>query len=65
MEEPRESASSDIHILLAGVVAPDLKDKRLREKFGGAMPAETAKAIFLPGEIGDISREMSGTAAIG
>ena len=65
VEEPRESASSDIQILLAGVVAPDLKDKGLREKFGGATPAETAKAIFLPGEIVDISREMSGTAAIG
>ena len=58
VEEPRESASSDIHILLAGVVAPDLKDKGLREKFGGATPAETAKAIFLPGEIRDFGREI-------
>ena len=60
VEELRESTSLDlnVHILLAGVVEPDLKDKRLREKFGGATPAETVKAMFLPGEIEDISREI-------
>ena len=60
VEELRESASLDmnVHILLAGVVEPDLKAKELREKFGGATPAETVKAMFLPGEIEDISREI-------
>ena len=52
VEELRESSSSDmsVHILLAGVIEPDLKDKRLRERFGGATPAETV--------IEDISREI-------
>lgn len=60
VEELRESSSSDmsVHILLAGVIEPDLKDKRLRERFGGATPAETVRSIFLPGEIEDISREI-------
>ena len=60
VEELRESTSLDmnVHILLAGVVEPDLKAKELREKFGGATPAETVKAMFLPGEIEDISREI-------
>ena len=60
VEELRESGSQDmgVHILLAGVVEPNLKDQRLKEKFGGATPAETVKAIFLPGEIEDISRAI-------
>ena len=36
----------------------DLKDKRLAEKFGGATPAETVKAMLLPGEIEDLSRAI-------
>lgn len=58
--ELRESESEDlgIHILLAGVAEPDLKDPRLGEKFGGVTPAETVKAMLLPGEIEDISRAV-------
>ena len=60
VEELRESGLEElsVHILLAGVVAPDLKDKRLAEKFGGATPAETVKALLLPGEIEDLSRAV-------
>ena len=46
---------SDIHILLAGCVDPDLKDQQLMEKFGGATPADTVKRMLLPGEIADLS----------
>lgn len=58
--ELKESESEDlgIHILLAGVAEPDLKDPRLGEKFGGVTPAETVKAMLLPGEIEDISRAV-------
>lgn len=56
----RESGSEDveIHILLAGCTEPDLKAPELRERFGGATPAETVKAMLLPGEIADLSRAV-------
>ena len=59
MEElKRSSEGVGIQILLAGVVEPDLRDPRLMEKYGGVTPAETVKAMFLPGEIEDISRAV-------
>lgn len=51
----RFTQDSDIHILLAGCVDPDLKDQRLMEKFVGATPADTVKRMLLPGEIADLS----------
>ena len=32
--------------------------QKLRERFGGATPAETVKAMLLPGEIADLSRAV-------
>ena len=46
----------EVHILLAG--CQELKDEGLRAKFGGATPAETVKAMLLPGEIADLSRAV-------
>ena len=37
---------------------PDLKAKELKEKYGGATPADTVKAMLLPGEIEDLSRAV-------
>ena len=56
----KESGSEDVevHILLSGCVEPDLKAPELRERFGGATPAETVKALLLPGEIADLSRAV-------
>ena len=51
----RFTQDSDIHILLAGCVDPNLKDQQLMEKFGGATPADTVKRMLLPGEIADLS----------
>lgn len=48
----------DVDILLAGCVEPDLKAQELRDRFGGATPAETVKAMLLPGEIADLSRAV-------
>ena len=48
----------DIHILLQWCVDPDLKDPALKDRFGGATPAETVKAMLLPGEIEDLSRAV-------
>ena len=46
----------EVHILLAG--CGELKDEALRAKFGGATPAETVKAMLLPGEIAELSRAV-------
>ena len=46
----------EVHILLAG--CDELKDEALRAKFGGITPAETVKAMLLPGEIADLSRAV-------
>lgn len=56
----RESVSEDtnVQILLAGCVEPDWKAPELREKYGGATPAETVKVALLPGEIEELSRAI-------
>lgn len=56
----RESAAGDanLDILLAGCVEPDLCSPQLAEKYGGATPAETVKAMLLPGEIEDLVRAI-------
>lgn len=46
----------EVHILLAR--CPELKDEGLKAKFGGVTPAETVKAMLLPGEIADLSRAV-------
>lgn len=51
-------ADMEVHILLAGVISPDLKSEELKRKFNAATPAEMVKAMLLPGEIEDISREI-------
>lgn len=56
LKELREDV--EVQILLAGCAEPDLKDRRLAEKYGGTTPAETVKAMLLPGEIEDLSRAV-------
>lgn len=54
-ELKRLTEEADIQILLAGCAEPDLKAAALQEKFQGVTPAETIKAMLLPGEIADLS----------
>ncbi len=57
VEELREvRQEQELMILLAG--CPELKEPALMERFGGATPAETVKAMLLPGEIADLSRAV-------
>lgn len=60
VQKLRESMAEDtnVQILLAGCVEPNWKAPELREKYGGATPAETVKAVLLPGEIEDLSRAI-------
>ena len=53
-----EDGEMTVHILLAGVVEPELKDKALREKYSAATPAELVKKLLTPGEIEDMSRQI-------
>lgn len=53
-----ESGDAEVQVLLAGLVEPDPKAPELQERFGGATPAETVKAMLLPGEIADLSRAV-------
>jgi len=48
----------NVHIILAGVVEPNLKDRGLLEKYGAATPAELVKKLLLPGEIESLAREI-------
>jgi len=48
----------NVHIILAGVVEPNLKDRELLEKYGAATPAELVKKLLLPGEIESLAREI-------
>ena len=56
IKELKEDAA--LSILLSGLVDPDPKASELKERYGGATPAETLKALLLPGEIEDLSREV-------
>mgnify|MGYP000259148792 CR=1 FL=1 len=48
----------EVHIMLAGVVEPNLKSPELMAKYNAATPAEMIKKMLLPGEIIDISRAI-------
>lgn len=65
----RLQEDSQIHILLAGCVSPDLKDSRLAKKYcartaeGKAAPelttpADVVKNMLLAGEIQDLANEV-------
>ncbi len=52
------SDDMNIHIILAGVVEPDLKNKELLAKYNVPTPAELVKNLLLAGEIEDIARRI-------
>ena len=54
----RFTQDADVSILLAGCREPDLRDKRLMEKFGAPTPAEAVKRLLLAGEIADLSQAV-------
>lgn len=54
----KEGADMALHIVLAGVVEPDLKNRELRERYDAETPKELVKKLLLPGEIEDLSREI-------
>jgi hypothetical protein len=51
MDEQNQS----LHIILAGVTSPDLKNAALLEKYQAVTPADMLKGMLLPGEIDDLA----------
>lgn len=47
-----------LHIVLAGVKSPDLKNQDLIDHYGAATPLELLKTMLLPGEIEDLCIEI-------
>lgn len=58
IEEMHRGDDMPVFILLAGCVSPDLKNRDLMEKYKALTPEELIKAMLLPGEIEDLSREV-------
>ncbi len=52
------SEDTNVHIVLAGVTEPSLKDKALMEKYSAVTPGELIKKMLLPGEIVELAREV-------
>ena len=47
-----------VYIVLAGTVAPNLKNQALLDKYGAITPADLLEKMLLPGEIEDLSAEI-------
>lgn len=58
LKEAHNGDNLNLHIILAGVVSPDLKAKELLAKYNAVTPLEMLKKMLLPGELEDISREV-------
>jgi len=53
-----DEEEQSIHILLAGIISPDLKNTDLLARFNAVTPAELLKALLLPGEIDDLAMRV-------
>lgn len=58
IKECHNDGDMSVHIVLAGVISPDLKSEELKKKYNAVTPVELVKNMLLPGEIEDISREI-------
>lgn len=58
IEEMHKGDDMPVFILLAGCASPNLKNAELMEKYKALTPEDLVKALLLPGEIEDLSREV-------
>lgn len=58
LKELSESQDMTVQIVLAGVKSPNLREGALMARYRAATPAELVKALLLPGEIEDLSRQI-------
>jgi len=50
-----DEEEQNIHIILAGIISPDLKNQQLLDRFNAETPADLVKNMLLPGEIDDLA----------
>lgn len=50
---------SGLDIVINGTVDPNFKDKNLMKKFGVVTPRDAVEKLLLPGEIGEIAKEIT------
>ena len=58
IHENHPNGDSDLFIILDGMVEPNLRDAELLKKYHAAGYDEVVKAIFQPGEISRIARQI-------
>ena len=56
---------SSKHLLLAGMVDPDLKSHELQDAYGAASPLDLLEKLFLAGEIMNIAAEVTDLSGFG
>jgi len=56
---------SSKHLLLVGMVDPDLKSHELQEAYGAASPLDLLEKLFLAGEIMNIAAEVTDLSGFG
>ena len=56
--EGKSSSDADCHILMEAMISPAIKNRELLDKVRAATPIDGIKAIFLPGEIEALSRQV-------
>jgi hypothetical protein len=56
--EAADAEDTDVYIVYNSVIEPNLKDTDLHKAFGVVSPPEIVDAIFQPGEIPMISKEV-------
>ena len=56
---------SSKHVLLAGMVDPNLKDHDLQEAYGAASPLALMEKLFLAGEIMKLAAEVTDLSGFG
>lgn len=57
-EDYYDEEEAALFSILQGVVDPDLRDKRLLEKFSAPTPKDLVKKLLLSGEIANISEQI-------
>lgn len=57
-EIKRATTDTELHVVLAGVVAPDLKDAGLQEHLGAPTPFDAIRKLFSAGEIAELAMEI-------
>lgn len=65
MSNMEDSSAADQFLILSMVTAPNLKDKELQQAYDCTEPLDIVQKLFLPGEIGELTKAILKTAGFG